>query len=475
MYCLFVDKPWLKYQFTDVHRKLIKKPDELECEMKDPTANIDKIVLDKTLGSLMGLALGDALDAHVEFRSHEYLQANLVKNLKGGGTWGLDNGQFTDDTSMALYLATSLIARRDFVAYDQLVRYKWWYQYGYMSSTGQRFDIDSATKQSLVRFAKNQKDFANKNNIPIQYMDFLSNRDCLRKFSVYCSEVGAAGNEALMRLAPVPLFFYRNPENLLNTQASVVKLLMVMPKPMMRADFMQPSSSWFGDKDLHPDIQKIAEGSYKKRGGYQDGIRGEGYIVNALEAALWAFWSDENSFEIGALKAVNLGDDTGTTAAIYGQLAGAYYGFKELPRKWIEHVYAKRFIECLSKWVVYEGENWPHNQIDNDNDDDDDQIEDMNSVGQTSENLRPRRDTVATCAYHIEAANRINYDDAIGCNLKMSQSSCRASTDISNNNNEVCVTSTLVHASHSPPGKSVRRTSHRHIFDASSLKSTEHA
>ncbi|CAF4749074.1 unnamed protein product, partial [Rotaria socialis] len=216
---------------------------------------------------------------------------------------------------MALYLATSLIARRDFVAYDQLVRYKWWYQYGYMSSTGQRFDIDSATKQSLVRFAKNQKDFANKNNIPIQYMDFLSNRDCLRKFSVYCSEAGAAGNEALMRLAPVPLFFYRNPENLLNTQASVVKLLMVMSKPMMRADFMQPSSSWFGDKDLHPDIQKIAEGSYKKRGGYQDGIRGEGYIVNALEAALWAFWSDENSFEIGALKAVNLGDDTGTTAA----------------------------------------------------------------------------------------------------------------------------------------------------------------
>ncbi|CAF3374904.1 unnamed protein product [Rotaria socialis] len=99
----------------------------------------------------------------------------------------------------------------------------------------------------------------------------------------------------------------------------------------------------------------------------------------------------------------------------------------------------------------------------------------MNSVGQTSENLRPRRDTVATCAYHIEAANRINYDDAIGCNLKMPQSSRRASTDISNNNNEVCVTSTLVHASHSPPGKSVRRASHRHIFDASSLKSTEHA
>ncbi|CAF1491673.1 unnamed protein product [Rotaria magnacalcarata] len=184
-------------------------------------------------------------------------------------------------------------------------------------------------------------------------------------------------------------------------------------------------------------------------------------------------WSDENSFEIDALKAVNLSDDTDTTAAIYGQLAGAYYGFNELPRKWVEHVYAKRFIKCLSKWIVYEGENWSHNQIDNDNDDD--QIEDMNSVRQTSENLRPRRDTVATCAYHIEAANRINYDDAIGYSPKMPQSSRRASTDISNNNNEVCVASTSVHASHSPPGKSVRRTSHHHIFDASSSKSTEHA
>ncbi|CAM4776830.1 unnamed protein product [Rotaria magnacalcarata] len=440
MYCLFVDKPWLKYQFTDVHGKLIKKSGELECEMKCPTANIDKIVLDKILGSLMGLALGDALGAHVEFRPHEYLQANLVKNLEGGGTWGLDKGQFTDNTSMALCLATSLIARRDFVAYDQLVRYKWWYQYGYMSSTGQCFDIGSATKQSLARFAKNQKDFANKNNIPIQYMDFLSNRDYLRKFNVYCSEAGAAGNGALMRLAPAPLFFYRNPEKAVEYAG-------------------------ISGQITHGDVKAY------------DACRFYAVlIVGTLQHKSKEKLLDKHSTMIidrDALKAVNLSDDTDTTAAIYGQLAGAYYGFNELPRKWVEHVYAKRFIKCLSKWIVYEGENWSHNQIDNDNDDD--QIEDMNSVRQTSENLRPRRDTVATCAYHIEAANRINYDDAIGYSPKMPQSSRRASTDISNNNNEVCVASTSVHASHSPPGKSVRRTSHHHIFDASSSKSTEHA
>ena len=101
------------------------------------------------------------------------------------------------------------------------------------------------------------------------------------------------------------------------------------------------------------EIEAIAEGSFKKTGGYKDGIRGKGYIVNALEAALWAFWSDDNSFEKGALAAVNLGDDTDTTAAIYGQLAGAYYGYKTLPEKWVTHVlceevYVKiKQVDCL--------------------------------------------------------------------------------------------------------------------------------
>ncbi|CAF1108879.1 unnamed protein product [Rotaria sordida] len=105
-------------------------------------------------------------------------------------------------------------------------------------------------------------------------------------------------------------------------------------------------------------VKQIAEGSYKKPGGYDDGIRGKGYIINALEAALWAFWSDDDSFERGALAAVNLGDDTDTTAAIYGQLAGAYYGYKKLPQYWVQYIYAKKFMLNLSNWIAYEGEMW---------------------------------------------------------------------------------------------------------------------
>ncbi|CAF3609736.1 unnamed protein product [Rotaria sp. Silwood1] len=104
---------------------------------------------------------------------------------------------------------------------------------------------------------------------------------------------------------------------------------------------------------LHPEIEKVARGSFKKRKGYDDGIRGKGYVVNSLEAALWAFWKTK-TFKEGAIEAVNLGDDTDTTAAIYGQLAGAFYGYTKLPPEWINMVYAKLFIECLCEWIAYE-------------------------------------------------------------------------------------------------------------------------
>ncbi|CAF1388236.1 unnamed protein product, partial [Rotaria sordida] len=106
-------------------------------------------------------------------------------------------------------------------------------------------------------------------------------------------------------------------------------------KELTSKTFHNDHLAWFGNRNLHPDVMAIARGSYQRKGGYDDGIRGKGYIINALEAALWAFWSDEGSFEKGALNAVNLGDDTDTTAAIYGQLAGAHYGYKKIPEKWL--------------------------------------------------------------------------------------------------------------------------------------------
>ncbi|CAF3344108.1 unnamed protein product [Rotaria socialis] len=373
------DKTWIDIQFHDKEKTIVKKPDEFENEMNEPDALINEEILNRIQGSMVGLALGDALGAYVEFRPRQYLVDHPVTDLESGGTWGLTKGQFTDDTSMALCLANSLVACHGFNPYDQLVRYKWWHQFGYMSSIGSCFDIGAGTRKSLREFEHRQKTFAKEFSIPLTDMDQLSDGALLEKFDIYCSEDGVAGNGALTRLAPVPLFFHRFPAIAVEYSgisgqitygdrkaydacryygALIVAALHGYTKEqLLDHEFYSKHAEWFRNIPLHPGIQSIAEGSYKID-GYNAGIRGKGYIVSALEAALWAFWSDDNSFEKGALAAVNLGDDTDTTAAIYGQLAGAYYGYQELPKRWHQHLYARKFMEKLSKWLGYEGECW---------------------------------------------------------------------------------------------------------------------
>ncbi|CAF4897796.1 unnamed protein product, partial [Rotaria sp. Silwood1] len=375
------DKKWLDRQYYyDGRDKRIVKPDELEDMMEDPSGSIDEELLNRIHGSMIGMALGDALGAHVEFRTHAYLVKHPVTDFQEDEARGLKKGQSTDATSMALCLANSLIARRHFNPYDQLVRYKWWYKNGYMTSTGRCFDIGENTSQSFDEFQRRQESLAKDHQIPLEQLDFLSDYHLLANFNVDCSKIGAAGNGALMRLAPVPLFFHKWPIHAVEFSGRSGQITHGDPKAydacryygalivatlrgeskeqLLDNEFYVKHKPWFNGKRLHTDIEAIAKGSYKQRQGYDGGIRGNGYIVNTLQAALWAFWADENNFEKGVLAAVNLGDDTDTTAAIYGQLAGVYYGFKKLPENWRDQVYAKDFIKCVSKWIVYEGNQW---------------------------------------------------------------------------------------------------------------------
>jgi ADP-ribosylglycohydrolase len=299
--------------------------------------------------------------------------------MEGGGTWGLKPGQWTDDTSMALCLASSLITRRGYDPYDQMVRYKWWYKDGYMSSTGSCFDIGNATRDSLDEFIHRQKSLRKYFPGKEDELDSLSMDEIksVTDFNVNCSSDGVAGNGALMRLAPVPLFFYRYPEIAVEYAgcsarlthgdkkavdacryyaALIVAAVRGEPKEsILSKRFYEDHPQWFGSVKLHAEILRVAQGSYRNSKGYDGGIRGKGYIVNALEAALWAFWSDENSFEKGALAAVNLGDDTDTTAAIYGQLAGAFYGCDRIPNHWRKKLYAYELLKCIGQCLYSEG------------------------------------------------------------------------------------------------------------------------
>ncbi|CAF3397208.1 unnamed protein product [Rotaria socialis] len=340
-----------------------------------PSQSLDSVKVDRFKGSLMGMAVGDALGASVEFRPRQYLLDRPVENMQSGGTWGLQAGEWTDDTSMALCLASSLISCRGFDPYNQLVRYKWWYKFGYLSSTGRCFDIGNATRSALDEFCRRQNETQRRwRTVNEEQMDNFTFDEMRRSgFDVNCGGQNANGNGALMRLAPVPLFYYRDPEKAVTLSGESARLthgdqraidacryygaLIVAAvngeskEKLLSPNFYSEHRAWFGKNELHDEILSVASGSFSKKDGYDKGIRGSGKSVQALEAALWAFYKDDNSFEKGVLKAVNLGDDTDTTGAIYGQLAGAYYGFNRIPSKWTQQLYAKNLISCIAEWL----------------------------------------------------------------------------------------------------------------------------
>jgi len=281
----------------------------------------DDSVRPRARGALLGLAVGDALGASVEFSPPGTFEP--VTTMRGGGPFGLAPGAFTDDTSMALCLAESLIACGGHDAEDQLRRYVDWYRRGHNSSTGECFDIGGTTRLALERFeATGRTDVADPSEL-------------------------AAGNGSLMRLAPVALWASDAIEaaelgaaSSATTHAApqaidACRMYAVLIHEAVRGaahEQLFDQRRW-GDAGLHPAVAAIAAGSYTQRQPPQ--IRATGYVVDTLEAALWAI-STTDSFADAVLRAVNLGEDSDTVGAVTGQLAGAIYGRLAIPPEWRE-------------------------------------------------------------------------------------------------------------------------------------------
>lgn len=282
---------------------------------------------DKFRGAFIGLAVGDALGVPAEFKSPRTFRP--VKDLIGGGPYDLKPGEWTDDTSMALCLAESLIETNGFNPIDQLQRYLRWYREGHLSVNDRCFDIGDTTKKAIENF-----------------------EITTTPYSEYSNDHGA-GNGSIMRLAPVPLFFNSNPLVAIEKSGESSKTTHKHPfcidacrymgglilggllgesKEKLLSARYSPVKDYWKENFLSAEIDEIACGSYKLKNPPQ--IQGRGFVVKSLEAALWAFYNSDN-FEEGCLKAVNLGNDADTTGAVYGQIAGAYYGEKDIPKRWI--------------------------------------------------------------------------------------------------------------------------------------------
>ena len=116
-------------------------------------------------------------------------------------------------------------------------------------------------------------------------------------------------------------------------------------KDKLLASNYSPVAGEWERQPLHPQVAAIASGSFKSK--QPPAIKGTGYVVDSLEAALWAFHATDN-FRDGCLMAVNLGDDADTTGAVYGQIAGAYYGESGIPKAWRAKLAMRQTIEDLA-------------------------------------------------------------------------------------------------------------------------------
>lgn len=289
-------------------------------------------------GCLLGLACGDAVGTTVEFKPRGTFEP--LTDMAGGGPFRLPAGAWTDDTSMALCLAESLLERGGHDPVDQLERYVHWYREGHLSATGECFDIGGTTRKALQRFERTGEPASGP------------------------TDPYAAGNGSIMRLAPVVLFYHPDVEAVDHFAGESSRtthgaeeavagcrilggILHALLEGVPKADAIRAvaPADW-----MSPRLRTIAEADYVGRG--EDEIRGSGYVVDSLEAALWCFERTE-TFADAVLLAANLGDDADTTAAVCGQLAGASYGAGGIPAQWLDRLVLRDTIEAWAERLLH--------------------------------------------------------------------------------------------------------------------------
>lgn len=293
----------------------------------DTVGQNSSLLASKFRGALLGLALGDALGTTLEFSARD--SKPRVTELIGGGPFNLKPGQWTDDTSMALCLAHSLIRCEESVLADQIKLYWYWWREGAFSVNGECFDIGNTVMSALHKYETEKTVYAGS------------------------TSPDTAGNGSLMRLAPAALFAFSSPKEVARicgdssrtTHGAVEAVdacryfgvlihgaVRGVPKHKLTTELYTPTKGmWDGRTALAPAVVGAALNAHKKT---RDQIKSSGYVIDTLEAAIWAFHHTDN-FEDGAILAVNLAGDADTVGAVYGQLAGAYYGEMQINPEWI--------------------------------------------------------------------------------------------------------------------------------------------
>ncbi|WP_343685776.1 ADP-ribosylglycohydrolase family protein [Chryseobacterium gleum] len=303
---------------------------------------------------IMGVCIGDALGVPVEFRSREQLKRSPVTKMRALGTHHQPAGTWSDDGSLTLCLADSLCNGYDLE--NIALKFLQWYNAEIWTPHGRVFDIGIATSQAIYRIGRGvspilcggNSEFDNGNGSLMRMMPllfYIKNLPIEKRFDII-KDVSSITHRHIRSI--VACFIY------LEFALEILKgkdkwdAYRTMQKTVREFLDHNPICSQNEMNKFHR-ILELKVGEYDLAPLYtmqEEEISSGGYVLHSLEASLWCFLNSE-SYAEAVLKAVNLGEDTDTTGAITGGIAGIYYGYENIPEEWIAELVRKDDIEKL--------------------------------------------------------------------------------------------------------------------------------
>jgi ADP-ribosyl-[dinitrogen reductase] hydrolase len=314
---------------------------------------------DKLKGMFVGLAVGDMLGTTTE--GLHYGSFKKITKPEGDGPHSLPLGYWTDDTSQALILADSLLQYQGYNSYDIMNRMWLWRSQGHRSSTGRCFDVGNQTSEAINQYVLRHGYVPS--GVP---------------------RTTQAGNGCIMRLSPVVIASYER-----RTKEEIIKMARLSALETHYSDEAETATEVFADllikaveakkkdevlaerkpnpldrfvataEDLivngvepSPHTQSRIKAKVLEAKKFKESeLVNSGYVIHSLQVAVWAF-HNFNSFKKGMLAVANLGGDSDTNCAIYGQLAGAYWGYSSIPKQWLKVLYLKEEICRLADDLI---------------------------------------------------------------------------------------------------------------------------
>ena len=280
-----------------------------------------KINIDQAKGMLLGMAVGDALGTTLEF-SQPSANDKLHTEMIGKGPFNLPAGTFTDDTSMGLAMASSLIDREEFDPIDVMQEFWKWYQDGKYSPEERCFDIGNTTRDGLNDWSSNYK-----------------------KPYAGSVDTDSSGNGGIMRICPIIIWNRHSYENAMVDAVRSSMLTHASDKCIRYAQAMA-SVLWHGSLDdgamYKPELQEPE--NFGSNGNPFSG----GYVAETFSAASYAV-KTTSSFEDAIVQAVNYRYDADTTGAVAGQIAGSIYGMGGIPQRWLNTLLWREKIEDMAE------------------------------------------------------------------------------------------------------------------------------